>query len=226
MLKKAAVKVLAYALATKDRCEIEKVISQYDIVSFDLFDTLVKRNVSCVRDIHAIVAQELKKMTGTCIENYVDKRLNAERRVRKTSSFAEITLNEIIEGLEDIQEKDRRLLYDLEIKTEIDHCCSCDFGHALFEYSLRNAGEVIITSDMYLPIDAIALILEKCGYDCVSNVFLSSVWRETKREGSLFNRVKSSYPKSKSFLHIGDNYRSDYISARKMGFQAVLVVSR
>ena len=46
------------------RAALVEEIEKHDIISFDIFDTLVMRNVYCNKDIFRILAQELDPVWG------------------------------------------------------------------------------------------------------------------------------------------------------------------
>ena len=51
---------------TIDRCEV---------VSFDVFDTLIKRNVGTPKDVFSLVEREAVKRFGVSMEGFRDKRV-------------------------------------------------------------------------------------------------------------------------------------------------------
>ena len=62
------------------------------IISFDIYDTLVKRNVPNPRDVFELVEYKYKKMHGIDLK-FKDIRINAEREVRKENIGYEITFD-------------------------------------------------------------------------------------------------------------------------------------
>ena len=76
----------------------QKIIDQYDYISFDIFDTLILRNVAIPSDIFYLVENKEKQSLST-IPNFHDKRIEAEQLARKKKGFKEITLNDIYDIL-------------------------------------------------------------------------------------------------------------------------------
>lgn len=69
--------------------ELIKKVSPYDFVSFDIFDTLLKRDVPSPEDVFSIV----EKKTGQI--GFAHERIHAEVRCRHLSTKEEITLDDI-----------------------------------------------------------------------------------------------------------------------------------
>ena len=79
---------------------------------------------------------------------------------------------------------------------------------------------------MYLPFVFIEKLLRKNSYTEYSKLYVSSENRKTKHYGSIFNFVAKELNISpKQFLHIGDNYYSDYKQARKHKWNSIYIPS-
>lgn len=67
---------------------------------------------------------------------------------------------------------------------------------------------------MYLPQEVIVQLLGNCGFTQLERVYVSCEYQAGKADGRLFRIVREQYPK-KLIIHIGDNFRSDVIGAKK-----------
>ncbi len=189
--------------------KIKTRIDACEVVSFDIFDTLLLRPYVKPTDLflHMEAMEQLP--------------LFAELRV-KMEAFArtlhpekeEITLDDIYQEMnvrfhflkEKEMEMERRVLYpNPEIKE-------------LFEYALRVGKKVIICSDMYLPEEFLASVLQEKGYAGYFKLYLSSTLNKTKQQGSLYQHILDdlNVPAS-AMLHIGDNAHSDVRMAQRAG---------
>ena len=83
---------------------IDKKIKEADIVSFDIFDTLIKRNMKRPIDIFPLVEHEFNKQYGGGLVNFQKKRIEAEYIARKSTKSEEITLREIYLNLDEKME--------------------------------------------------------------------------------------------------------------------------
>ena len=102
--------------------QIKKIIDKYEYVSFDIFDTLIKRNVYAPSNIFDIVGSEYKKRYGEEIKNFKQKRKEAEIISRTKNNAFEPNIDEIYDNL-NVSSKDiSRKLKDIEIEVELKIC--------------------------------------------------------------------------------------------------------
>ena len=72
---------------------LKRLIDQHDVISFDMFDTLVYRKVNLPQDIFDLVDDNVRDFFKVNF-NYKKKRIEAEHKAR-ASKQGEITFNEI-----------------------------------------------------------------------------------------------------------------------------------
>lgn len=204
--------------------ELEHEIRKAEVVSFDLFDTLIKRNVARPEDVHMLVQKQFFEQTGTEIPGYCRLRTDAESKARKRSSQEEISLDDIFNSLCGIPEEWKARLKILEKQAEIEVCTPDLKMRRVYDQAVRDGKKIIITSDMYLDEQTIRQILYKCGYDFYEKLYLSSSARLSKSKGSIYETIKKDYAGYVGeILHIGDNVKGDYYSAKRKGINAVLI---
>lgn len=195
---------------------IKRLIDQNDIISFDIYDTLIKRVFDNPTDVFNTVERIYNKHNGFGIKFFKEKRIKAESIARKMSNKQDITLDDIYAKL-DINEKN--IIKNIEISVEI----SCSIPNIemveIFRNCIRLGKKIIITSDMYLPKTIIEKILTKCGIYGYNKLFVSGEVGFTKLNGDLFDYV-SDEMRTKSILHIGDNFLNDYENAISRGLRA------
>lgn len=195
-------------------------------VSFDIFDTLVVRQVLVPSDLFVHVARSAGIRD---VAWFADARLAAERSVRSRQKAAgrkiDPTLDEIYEFLAtgraySQQEIDR--WKGIEIECEIETAAPREGARALFEFAQSLGKRVILCTDMYLPRATIEKVLSKCGYGVYDELFLSSECGHTKKHGTMYDYVSETLREEPgSFLHFGDNKRSDIVMAEQAGWRAI-----
>ncbi len=208
--------------------KIKKLINKKKVVSFDIFDTLIRRMVKNPHDIFDLVEKKFNALNDyDNIYNFKKNRIIAEKDCRLNSNYDEITLDEIYSNLKDVyQQKQIDILKEIEKKIEVDLCKFNIRIKEIYDYCVDNNKKIIVTSDMYLDEVTIKRILLNCNikYD---RLFLSSALLKTKNEGSIYDYVCKSLKINKNdIIHIGDNKKSDYISARRKGLKSVLWVNK
>lgn len=203
------------------------VMNGADIISFDIFDSLVRRDVPSPESVHHLVEREFFLRTGRRFPDYFDKRTQAEVSARIHASGREITLREIFEEMDSIPVNDRNLFMHLEQEMEYEVCCADPEMKQVFDKAKKAGKHIVITSDMYLPESIIKKILEKCGYQGYERLYLSSSYGVTKASGQLYQHLlHDCRNKSENIIHIGDNVKSDFLKAGRSGITPLLIRER
>jgi len=185
---------------------IEK-IDQYDEVAFDVFDTLIKRDVFEPVDVFRLIEANESE------PGFASKRIEAEKRARKNRR--EVTLEQIYDAYKDIDDLKRRQLMDLEIQYEYNLCVANKEMLPVYEYA-RKHKRVFIISDMYLSKEIIVGILNINGIDDFCDIIISNEVDKIKGDGSLFDYAVDAF-KLKNAIYIGNKFISDYWMPRKHG---------
>jgi len=180
---------------------LKSKIKKADIISFDVFDTLILRRVADPKDVFSIIGQKLGVL------NYKLKREFAERVARSKKIGVEITLADICRQVYEIYGIDENLAYKLEIETEIELCTANKFFSDVFKLEELKDKHVIAVSDMYLPSEFIQQLITRCGFN-ISEVYVSCEYGCTKADGGLWNILRNKF-KGRKIFHIGDNYNAD-----------------
>ena len=212
--------------------QIKQLIASEEIqyVSFDIFDTLIKRAVYDPTDIFYLMAEDPEiKAAFPNPRSFFDKRVLAEQLARERLGksdldFEDVTLEEIYGVFCEVFRFPVEFgvrLQACEEETECRFCCRRESAKELFDLALHMGKTVFITSDMYLSGKVVQRILEENGYSGYQKLYLSSEQRRLKATGSLFEyALKDMNIRDRSsVLHIGDNWNSDILEARKHGVQ-------
>ncbi len=220
-IKKITKKIfyLIYARQIKKYNQIDKIIDKYEYISFDIFDTLIKRNVQTPTDIFEII----EKRYGNNLVNFKNKRINAENKARKKSKYEEVTLKEIYDEL-DYSQKIKEELYKLELQVEKDFCVTNKEILKIYNKCVKANKKIFLTSDMYLPRKTVEEILKKNGYQNYQKIYLSNEKRLTKHTGNLFKcLIKEQNINKSKLVHIGDSLKGDFLSPKKLNIKAGLI---
>lgn len=201
-----------------------------DVVSFDIFDTLVVRPFAKPIDLLKLLNAEFLRLFD--IKSYYDFsniRVVSEFRARtlnstKLNSLEEITLDDIYEQIHSDYGFDSELLNQLKLREqelEIEFCSARGFAKQLFELAKQQGKKIFITSDMYLSRSVIEKILEKNGYSEYNELFISSEVGLTKHSKNLFRYIfKNTGYKPQKILHIGDSWESDVENPQALGMKS------
>lgn len=198
----------------------------YNIISLDIFDTLLKRDVRFPTDVFLLVKKQIKEENiYTISPNFVEDRIKAEKLARKKTTHEEIIFDEIYENFP--TEYDKNILEyikKIELNIEKNVLTKNLDVYNIYKKCIRENKKIIVASDMYLPMDFIKEILKINDITEYKKIYLSSDIKKTKRSGSLFKYIlKDLDIKPSEILHIGDNKYSDYLVPKKLGFNAYLI---
>ena len=196
---------------------LAKSMMPYDVLSFDVFDTLILRPFAEPSDLFILVGEELGIM------DFCEIRKKAEEDARRKSEFLrgtrEVTLYDIYEMVEEETGVDAVKGARTEFLTERKLCFANPYMLEVFRMVKARGKTLVAVSDMYLPRELLEELLRSCGYEGFSHVFVSCDYSCTKRKGGLFDILRREY--SGQILHVGDHPRSDVEAARERGIEAV-----
>lgn len=193
-------------------------VKNFKAVSFDIFDTLLKRKVNNPKDVFQLMQLSI----GEKIPNFKDGRIKAEEKARLINNPREITLDDIYDNFSGLDKYQRDYLKRLELKFEKTVLVQNKPIVDLFNECIRNNKVVFIISDMYLPITFIKQVLDDLDISGYTRLYLSSDKHLTKRSGALFNLyLKENNLEGKDCIHIGDSWESDYKKPRSKDIAAI-----
>ena len=223
-----------------DRFEIIKnkiCGKEYKIVSFDIFDTLLKRPLWTPDDVRHFIQSNLKGILPGCEEDiFIKMRTLAEQKARDfayaNDHFCEdVTLQEIYAMLSKqftLSAKQVDAIMKVEKDTEAYLLEVRNSGKELYELAIAVGKPIIIVSDMYLEESYIKEVLSARGYDGYHKLYVSSEYKKLKTTGNLFKIVLADIKEEYGFnasdiLHIGDTWNNDVIKPRELGMQSMFL---
>lgn len=209
--------------------QFAKKLLQADIISFDIFDTLIFRPFVVPSDLFFAVGQKLGYMDFENIRKIMEWSAR-KKAYGKTNSY-EVTLEQIYEELEYQAGVPKAAGMNTEIETELEFCFGNPYMQEVFQILNRELEgtdkKIICVSDMYLPSLVLKQLLVKCGFQGIHEVYVSCEAGASKSEGSLFGAVEEKIRAERNltaaepliFVHIGDNPISDWIRAKESGWR-------
>lgn len=202
--------------------EIKARIDANDVISFDVFDTLITRRVLHPEDVFLLVERRLQE-EGIALD-FSEKRKSAEQRVLSRNNGSYTTLEQIYEEMVNdtgLGSEEMEKVKNHEIECEKAIVSRREDIYEVYRYAKQNK-EVILTSDMYFSADVINCLLKKCGYDGDDRIYVSSEEGLSKDNVELWERIKERHG-NKKILHIGDHHYCDRIVPQKAGVETYAV---
>ena len=165
---------------TTDEIRKALVEKNIEVVSFDIFDTLLVRPFYMPTDLFELLDARVTEFMGTIDRmDFRKHRMEAEHIARRRftgSGREDVTLDEIYQVLGELLELTKEqtgLIKSWEIEQEMRFCRPRKFARELFELALGTGKRVIITSDMYLPLEVVERLFRKSGYSGYEKLYLS-----------------------------------------------------
>lgn len=188
--------------------KLEELLKKYEIISFDIFDTLLNRPYINPYDI----LKHIEKYTES--PGFAKNRYSAEGIARKKSKKEDITFDEIYEN---VDEKFKHLK-KIELLFEETLLKTNKKTFKIYELARKLNKKIILVSDMYLSKTFLEKILIKNGYNHWDKFYLSNELGVAKYSGNLFKKIIEDLEISpKKILHIGDSVISDFKQPQKLG---------
>ena len=190
---------------------IKNRIDTCDIVSFDIFDTLLLRAFIGAEDVFLYIEtfyiKDFRKIRKKALKKAIKKHKNKEE-VSLTDIYNEMPLK-----YKDYENLEKQLEYQiLNPNPEMLE---------VYNYAKERNKKIIIASDMYLEKDFLKQALEKKGFSGFHKLYVSSDIGYRKSTKNLFEYIcKDMNVIPDKILHIGDNYQSDYRIPLSMGLNA------
>lgn len=191
---------------------------QYDVISFDIFDTLLFRPFSSPKDLFLL----LQSKNG--INKFHDIRIRSELEARRRMEILKGTREVTIYDIYEIVSEQTGLDMDEAIRNELDiekeFCYFNPFMKQVMHILKLCNKQVILVSDMYYPKAMLSELLKSKGISYYSEMFVSCDYKSNKTSGELYEYVLEKYP-GKKICHVGDNIKSDIDSAKKCGMSVL-----
>lgn len=195
--------------------QIQDMISRHKIITFDIFDTLLSRNVCFPADIFEL----LERKSG--VSGFSEMRKQAESQlihpdIAEIYQFIALHYHispDMGSGLINLEiETDKESIYPR--KDMIDLCRQTMDNH-----------EVYLISDMYYSSERLQRLLSSFGLNIPCSHILSSCdKKKCKADGTLWRYFKE-YHGGEKILHVGDDENGDYVQAQKYNVDTLLVYS-
>ena len=221
--------------------ELDRILPAVDLVSLDVFDTLVRRRVHPPDLVKARSAGDLSRILHRHaiaisphellqVRREVEARLARQRAETGNDpeySF-EPTVRMVVREIMGACDPDRAeevagQWISQELRCERAVLAVNPEMARLLSNLVRQQKRVVLCSDMYLSEEAIRGLLAECGLDVAQiALYVSGDVGLNKASGRLFRYLlEREGVAAARTVHIGDNYHSDYVSPRRVGLQAI-----
>lgn len=203
----------------------DAVLSYFDVITFDCFDTLLWRCVDKPTDVfYALQHQPTFKQHQFSADLRMKCEAIARRRQWVRRGSREVTLRDIYTVFsKDLTKEDIQALSREEMQQEIELCYPFLPMVNVLKRALALNKKVSIVSDTYLlKSELMALLSAHLGEAMVNQlheVMVSCEFGVSKSDGLHQHSIQQH--KTQKILHIGDHPLADVVAAKKAGLSAV-----
>jgi len=147
--------------------DLKNEINKYNVISFDIFDTLLVRPYVKPTDVFEHL-EKLNNATG-----FTKARIKAE-----TESWSK--RGGTFDGIYEFIDQEYKWLKEKELSLEYNSVTGRSLVKNIYEYSIKQNKTVIVISDMYFSKQVLINMLKKCGYLNIEKLYVSSEYGKTK----------------------------------------------
>lgn len=206
---------------SKNYQQLRETIETYDVISFDVFNTLLMRRLYIPTDIFLIVENKLQHIYGKDMA-FVEWRKKASA-ILDNPSIDEIyvKLKELTGWKTEQIEKAKAF----ELETEL-YFITPRYDVVKLYQSFSYKKEIFLISDMYYPKEILGEILERKGI-CINldHLLVSCDMKKTKESGELWRYYAKNILRGRKAYHIGDDEEADYNQPLKHGIDSCWILS-
>jgi FMN phosphatase YigB (HAD superfamily) len=196
---------------------LRKKTENADVVSFDVFDTLVMRRTLYPQDIFRLAESRIGEMAGDLCDRFVDARAGAETELYGEGENPSI--HEIYDRMQKnlgISDETKNMWKTLELQTEEAYLIPRERMCREVRFVIESGKPVYFVSDMYLTADIIGGLLTGLGINVAPVHILVSCDHGVSKSTGLFGVLRGGVG-SQRILHIGDNAEADERAAKLYG---------
>lgn len=204
-----------------DEGELIKKICENEVITFDIFDTLIMRKVIAPQDIFTVIDEYTSGMEFC----FSKERKYAESCFEEGENPSIYEIYDRFQKNTGISDKEKKRLLMLEIDIEKKFLCKRERMCEILSYAVNQGKKVYLVSDMYFTKEIIEEILEAFDIKGYLNLFVSCEYGRGKQEG-LFQIVQEQiFVHNNLVLHIGDDFYADVKAAEEAGFHVFQIYS-
>ncbi len=196
---------------------IRGMIQDAEVISFDIFDTLLMRKVVNPVDIFKLVEIKARRI-GINLKNFYKVRREAELAVNGRDIHS---IYKEIKSISGLSECEKNTLLNLEIETESEIIMPRQYVKKMFDECVAEGKTIVLSSDMYLTTGLLEKLLTNKGIIGYKWLYVSCEQGMSK-VGGLLQRVRDNFPGCK-IVHVGDDWDADIKAAAAAGMNPIYI---
>jgi FMN phosphatase YigB (HAD superfamily) len=190
-------------------------IANFDIVSFDIFDTVLRREYTEPEYAKFKLGQYLAAQGIVANPHeFIQMRNDAELALRQARNFkGDVCITDVYHELETTLQCTKAVAQqylEMEFQFDLDMSKAKDEMVNIVHQLVDLGREIWFITDIYYTKKQIEIMLRKIGMTAPYRLFVSSDLGMRKDAGTMWSFIKAELTAlNRSHLHVGDNVRSD-----------------
>ena len=205
-------------------------LANFDIVSFDIFDTVLRRKYHEPDYAKYLLGKELVTQGYFASpQDFIEARNKAELTCRQNNDFqGDVCITEAYEQLAkdtDISTEETAKWLEKEFHYDLSMAMPKDEMVEIVKQLSSKGREIWFITDIYYTKQQIETMLRKIGIAVPYKLFVSSDLGKRKDAGTMWSFIKERVQQAqRSHIHVGDNVRSDAQICGDFGLQNVHIL--
>lgn len=198
---------------------LKKEIDSHEIISFDIFDTVLMRRVYEPADVFLLMDAEVEEKVQV---PFSVMRKETEQELLREGEPSLYQIYERMGGKYHLPQELCGFLMEQELEKEREVLVARERIKECIEYCSAKKKRVFLVSDMYLPSNVLKGFLDQFEITGYEEILVSCEYHVSKLNGLFW--ILKERARGESYLHIGDNQEADYHAAKKNGIDAFLIM--
>lgn len=190
-------------------------IEENDIISFDIFDTLLVRKTLIPEDVFELVEEHIGK------RNYAEVRKKAERELIHPNIY---DIYKYIQTEFHWDSDTTDMVLETELRIEKKVTAPRAEIVELLRHAIQLGKRVVLTSDMYLPESVLKELLAYHQIKGFDMLFISCDQKKGKLDG-LYEKLINLRIDNEKILHIGNDIQCDGCACEKYEIESIIIPS-
>ena len=209
----------------KNWTELKEFADGCEVISFDVFDTLLIRSVMKPEDLFEIMEHRLD---SGLFKNKSFKACREEALKIAANKYGEPTIDEIYIELQKIVGEKITIIADIkELEFSLEkEIISPRQSVVDFMKLVACKKKVFLVSNMYWPKDYLEILLKENGINGYDELIVSCDYRKNKSDGLYDVLINKADVNPDRILHIGDNEYVDGICAERAGLKTYTIMDK
>lgn len=189
----------------------------YDLITFDVFDTLITRAVYEPDDVFRLIEAKLNREKGEKVEFFRLRKEAEKDVVEQVGNYC--TLTAIYKQLGKVAHLSMEELEHwmaLEIETEVEVSLPREDVRWVFQELVKKRKRILLVSDMYLEKIHIEKLLQNHGYQGYEDIWVSCEVGNRKDDGSMWTALYKKFDGVLT-IHVGDHPCHDIQKVSDLG---------